>query len=98
QSEDGDCTLITGADGKMVLADGGRRRSYSSSVAAALEKLKNKEKDFEAVYISHIDADHVEGIEQMLGDLIDWARFDFQKSQPDGNGAKPPKVPRPIRP
>jgi hypothetical protein len=98
QSMDGDCMLVTGADGKMVLADGGRRRSYSASVAAALAKLKPKEKDFEAVYISHIDADHVEGIEQMLGDLIEWGRFDFQKGQPGGADAIPPEVPRPIRP
>lgn len=98
QSEDGDCMLITGADGKMVLTDGGRRRSYSAAVAGALGKLTAKEKNFEAVYISHIDADHVEGIEQMLADLIEWARFDFRKGQPGGASLNPPKVPRPIRP
>lgn len=98
QSNDGDCLMVTGKDGKMVLADGGRRASYSALVAAELEKLKPKEKSFEAVYISHIDADHVEGIEQMLGDLIEWGRFDFQKSQAGGANIAPPKVPRPIRP
>ena len=98
QSIDGDCMMITGSDGKMVLADGGRRRSYSASVAASLAKMKSREKDFEAVYISHIDADHVEGVERMLGDLIEWTRFDFQSGQPDSENFKPPKVPRPIRP
>jgi hypothetical protein len=95
---DGDCLMVTGKDGKMVLTDGGRRRSYSAHVGAELEKLKAKEDDFEAVYISHIDADHVEGIEQMLGDLIEWGRFDFRKSQPGGANTTPPSVPRPIRP
>ena len=98
QSKDGDCILLTGKDGKMVLADGGRSASYKAHVGAELEKLKSNEDDFEAVYISHIDADHVEGIERMLGDLIEWGRFDFRKSKPDDVEPEPPDVPRPIRP
>jgi len=81
QSEDGDCIVLTGADGKMVLADGGRARSYSRHAAQFLAAQLTAGKELETVYISHIDADHIEGILQMLDDLVAWAVFDFQQAQ-----------------
>ena len=40
QSENGDCMLLTGADGRKVLIDGGMKAAYSEHVAPALGKLR----------------------------------------------------------
>ena len=39
QSDKGDCLLLTSADGKNVLIDGGMSDSYTTHVAPALNKL-----------------------------------------------------------
>lgn len=81
QSEDGDCMVLTGADGKMVLADGGRKRAYSAHAAHFLAAQFAAGKKLETVYISHIDADHIEGILQMLDDLVAFKVLAFQQRQ-----------------
>lgn len=96
-SKDGDCILLTGADGKMVLADGGRSSSYTSRCSTVLDKMRGEGGELECVYISHIDADHVEGVEKMLEDLVDWEVFDFQQGA-GSTGFSEPKSARPMKP
>lgn len=97
QSTEGDCVLLTSADGKMVLADGGKAQSYSKHVAPFLGAQLTAGKKLETAYISHIDADHIEGILQMLDDLVAWGVFDFQQAQ-GNNKFKQPKSIRPMKP
>ena len=94
QSDKGDCLLLTGADGRMVLVDGGMRASYSMHVAPALGKLRDAGQIVDAVYVSHIDQDHISGVLQMMDDEVEWRIHDFQKTA--GNTThKPPAAPRP---
>jgi beta-lactamase superfamily II metal-dependent hydrolase len=92
QSGEGDCLLLTGKDGKRLLADGGMNPAYRDHVAAALSDLKK----LDVVYVSHIDSDHISGVLQMMDDLVEWRVFDFKSKQ---GGAKPkqPKFPRPPK-
>lgn len=94
QSDKGDCLLITSSDEKRVLVDGGMSSSYNEHVAPALGKLQQAGKQLDAVYVSHIDQDHIAGILKMTDDLVAWKIFDFQ-SESGNTNAKKPKVPRP---
>jgi ribonuclease BN (tRNA processing enzyme) len=94
QSDKGDCLLLTSADGKNVLIDGGMSNSYTTHVAPALNKLHIDKQVLDLVYVSHIDQDHIAGVLKMADDLMAWRVFDFQREH--GNTTiKPPKVPRP---
>jgi hypothetical protein len=94
QSDKGDCLLLTGADGRMVLVDGGMRASYTKHVAPALGKLRDAGQVLDAVYVSHIDQDHISGVLQMMDDEVAWRIHEFQKA--GGNAThKPPAAPRP---
>ena len=94
QSEKGDCLLLTGADGRMVLVDGGMRPAYSRHVAPALGQLRDKGEVIDVVYVSHIDQDHISGVLQLMDDEVDWRIHDF--AQANGNThKKPPASPRP---
>ncbi|MCC9607912.1 MBL fold metallo-hydrolase [Blastopirellula sp. JC732] len=94
QSDKGDCLLITSVDGKRVLVDGGMSSSYKEHVAPALGKLQQAGHRLDAVYVSHIDQDHIAGVLKMTDDLIAWRIYDFQ-SQNGNAHVKKPKVPRP---
>ncbi|MCA1634667.1 MAG: MBL fold metallo-hydrolase [Acidobacteria bacterium] len=94
QSDKGDCLLLTGADGRMVLVDGGMRASYSKHVAPALGKLRDAGQLVDAVYVSHIDQDHISGVLQMMDDEVEWRIHEFQKTVGNTNH-KPPAAPRP---
>ncbi len=95
QSQKGDCLLLTGADGKRVLVDGGMPDSYDAHVAPALAAIRDAGETIDVVYVSHIDQDHIAGVLKMTDDLIAWRIFDFQSA--NGNtAAKKPKVPRPA--
>lgn len=96
KSDDGDCLLLTGADGKNLLVDGGRQSSYREFVAPALGEMAKKGQVLDMVCISHTDSDHVEGILQLMSDSADWIVKDFQESR--GNFTfKTPKSPRPPK-
>lgn len=89
QSAEGDCLLLTGADRKRMLIDGGMNPSYREHVAEKLSALKK----LDLVYVSHIDADHISGILRMMDDLVDWRVHDFEAK--NGKKKKPPAFPRP---
>lgn len=96
RSDDGDCLLLTSADGKNLLVDGGRQGSYREFVAPALGAMAKKGQALDMVCVSHTDSDHVEGILQLMTDSADWMVKDFQESR--GNfGFKAPKSPRPPK-
>lgn len=94
QSDKGDCLLLNGADGRLVLVDGGMRASYTKHVAPALSKLRDAGHKLDVVYVSHIDQDHISGVLQMMDDEVEWRIHEFQKAA--GNKThKPPASPRP---
>jgi beta-lactamase superfamily II metal-dependent hydrolase len=90
QSQDGDCLMVESSDGKRMLVDGGRATSYHTHVAPALEAVPK----LDLIYVSHIDADHIEGVLALLDDEVDWRVHDFQVK----SGNPKPKVPPRARP
>ncbi|HYH83901.1 MAG TPA: MBL fold metallo-hydrolase [Pyrinomonadaceae bacterium] len=96
QSQKGDCLLLTGGDGRMILVDGGMAASYSQHVAPALGRLRAGKKVIDVVYVSHIDQDHISGVLQMMDDEVEWRIHDFQIKS--GNAQhKAPRAPRPPK-
>jgi beta-lactamase superfamily II metal-dependent hydrolase len=92
QSAEGDCLLLTGADRKRMLIDGGMNPSYREHVAETLSGMKK----LDLVYVSHIDADHISGILRMVDDLVEWRVHDFESKKGSKKKAKkPPTFPRP---
>jgi beta-lactamase superfamily II metal-dependent hydrolase len=75
QANDGDCLLLhygggAGA-GALILIDGGSRGIYRSVLKPRLEELRGKGRlNLRMVMVSHIDADHISGIEDLLRDLL----------------------------
>lgn len=96
QSDKGDCLLLTGADGRLMLVDGGMRASYSEHVAPALGKLRDSGNTIDVVYVSHIDQDHISGVLQMMNDEVAWRIHEFQLSNNNPNHAEPDS-PRPPK-
>jgi hypothetical protein len=95
-SDKGDCSLLTGKDGKRILADGGMEVSYVASVAAQLAKLGtgSGNKKLDVVYVSHIDDDHIAGVLQMMDDLVAW-RIHEHHLRKNNKAHKAPANPRP---
>jgi hypothetical protein len=96
QAGKGDCLLLTGADGRTLLSDGGQGPAYSAHVAPTLGRMRTAGKSLDVVYLSHIDDDHIGGVLKMMDDEVDWRVHDFQRKS--GNaGHKPPRAPRPPK-
>jgi ribonuclease BN (tRNA processing enzyme) len=94
QSGKGDCLLLTSADGKRVLVDGGMSDAYNLHVAAALGRLRADGARLDLVYVSHIDEDHISGVLRLMNDEVAWRVHDFQLA--NGNpGHRAPPRPRP---
>jgi beta-lactamase superfamily II metal-dependent hydrolase len=68
----GDCLLVTGADGRRLLVDGGVVDSYRQYVAPALLRLREAGEHLDLVCVTRIDPDHIGGILQILDDLMAW--------------------------
>ena len=94
QSEKGDCLLLESADGRLILCDGGMAASMRKVVRAELAKLRASNKPLDAIYVSHIDQDHISGVLALLEDELAWRVHDHHKKNGDTD-VKPPKVPRP---
>lgn len=98
-SDKGDCLLLTGDDGKRILADGGMRSSFVRHVAPELGALRsqNPKATLDVVYVSHIDQDHIAGVLKLLDDLVAWRIFDHQRANgdptfPEPDAPRPPEV------
>jgi beta-lactamase superfamily II metal-dependent hydrolase len=96
QSGKGDCMLLTGADGRNVLIDGGMRDAYSEHVAPALGELRDNNETIDVVDVSHIDQDHISGVLQMMDDEVAWRIHEFQLAN-DNPGHKEPAAARPPK-
>jgi beta-lactamase superfamily II metal-dependent hydrolase len=96
QSDKGDCLLLTGADGRTLLADGGMRDSYKRYVSPTLGKIAEAEQAIDLVYVSHIDQDHIAGILQMMDNVVAWRVYDYQTHTGNTTFRKP-ECPRPPK-
>lgn len=96
QSDMGDCLLLTGADGRLMLVDGGMSSSYKLHVAGALGELQKQNVSLDVVYISHIDRDHISGVLRMLDDEVEWIGHEHAING-DNPTHKAPERPRPPR-
>jgi hypothetical protein len=94
QADKGDCLLLTGADGRKMLIDGGMPDSYHEHAAPTLGQLRGAGEQLDVAYVSHIDGDHIGGVLQMLDDEVEWRVHEYQLSA-GNSGHAPPSVPRP---
>ncbi|HET9872812.1 MAG TPA: MBL fold metallo-hydrolase [Propionibacteriaceae bacterium] len=90
---DGDCLLLTSADGHHVLVDGGRTRSFEQHTRPVLQDLVDSGHAIDLVVVSHIDADHISGVISLLKDVSAWAVYDYQIGE-----GRNPTFPQPARP
>ncbi|MGP1354528.1 MAG: MBL fold metallo-hydrolase [Parasphingopyxis sp.] len=94
KSSHGDCLLLQ-ADGHNVLCDGGLYESMKRHVRRPLTSLvADNGGKLDAIYVSHIDQDHISGVLQLLRDALEWRVHDFH----EGNGdtrIREPRFPRP---
>jgi hypothetical protein len=97
-SDKGDCLLLTSDDGRHVLIDGGMGSSYRQFVAPALARMREDGQHLDVVYVSHIDADHIEGILQLTEDAFKWRVFEIhlRGAADDGVGDAPDGFKRPV--
>lgn len=93
QSDKGDCLLLEGADGSLVLCDGGMAASMQTHVRPKLGRLRTAGRKIAFAYVSHIDQDHISGVLQLLEDELEWRLYDFHASR--GTPIRRPTVPRP---
>ena len=95
QANDGDCLLLSSADGKHMLIDGGRSGSFMKHAAKSLSECEK----LDVVCVSHIDADHITGVLKLLETMVDWRIHRYEKENwPDGREAKPkPSLPEPPK-
>lgn len=93
QSDKGDCLLLEAKTGQLVLCDGGMGTSMRNQVRGELAKLREQGRELEFAYISHIDADHINGVLQLLEDEVEWRVFELHKDDPEPT--RKPKFDRP---
>ncbi len=98
RSGKGDCLLVSGGDGKTILADGGVLEAYEDHWAEFVGDLRDGGQSIDVVYVSHIDRDHIGGILRMLDNEVAWRIFDYQSSLPAHLRTKTPKEPTLPRP
>jgi len=94
-SADGDCLLLTSHDARHALVDGGRAGTFVANTWPRLRDMAAAGEELDLVVVSHIDADHIAGVNWLLGAAMDWAMFDHQRG-PGGNpDVSEPEVDRP---
>lgn len=94
-AKDGDCLLLTSADGHHILVDGGRAGSFEAQTRPVLQELADNGTPLDLVVVSHIDADHITGIISLLEDVAAWEVHDFQVNEGNNPNFPEPKRPRP---
>ena len=86
---DGDCLLLTDRTGtRHMLVDGGRKGTYGRSTRNDLTM-----DELDVVCVSHIDEDHIAGINALFEDEVNWRRHEFEVSR-----NLPTREPRERRP
>ena len=94
QSDKGDCLLLEGRSGHLMLCDGGMTSSMRQSVRQELARLREADRAIDFAYVSHIDQDHISGVLQLLEDEVEWRVFDHHRAAGDTT-VRAPRVPRP---
>lgn len=76
-AREGDCLWVEYGDPirpRRILVDGGRQSTYGS-LKQRLEALPVEQREFELLILSHIDADHIEGLLKLVCDSSLSIRF-----------------------
>jgi beta-lactamase superfamily II metal-dependent hydrolase len=95
QAGKGDCLLLEdNARKHRILIDGGTSSAHREHVAPFLGKLRDKKKDIDILYVSHIDDDHIAGVLSLLDTEADWRVHEHQVKANNATH-KPPEAPRP---
>ena len=84
QSDKGDCILLSGENGGRVLCDGGMRKTMERHLRKRMGMLTDAGAQINAVYISHIDQDHISGVLRLLEDALEWKIFEHHQNRPGG--------------
>jgi hypothetical protein len=98
QSSHGDCLMLESSDGRRILCDGGMSSSMKEWVAPELAARReaDPQRPIDLVYVSHVDADHIGGVLQLLKDLVDWKAWEHHHAAGDEfsqpGRARPPEV------
>ena len=92
---DGDCLLLTSADGHHALVDGGRARSFDEQAWPVLRAMADADERIDLLVVSHIDADHITGVLRLLRAVAAWAVHDFQTTEGGNPTAPKPPIDRP---
>jgi beta-lactamase superfamily II metal-dependent hydrolase len=96
RAAEGDSLLLESKDGRRLLVDGGTTDAYKTNVAPALGRLRAAGKDLDLVCVTHVDADHISGVLQMLEDEAAWRVHEHQVAN-DNPGHRRPATDRPAR-
>jgi beta-lactamase superfamily II metal-dependent hydrolase len=94
-ASDGDCLLLTSGDGRHALIDGGRSASFQKQAWPALRALGEAGEVVDLVVVSHIDADHINGILWLMKVVAAWSVYDYQTTDGGNPGFPEPATPRP---
>jgi beta-lactamase superfamily II metal-dependent hydrolase len=95
QSDNGDCLLLTGKDGKNMLMDGGMRDSFRTHVLPHLGQMAGNHEQLDLVCVSHIDQDHIAGVLELLDTEVAWRVHEFRQAK--NRPTKAPAAPRPPK-
>ena len=95
KATDGDSLLLSSGDGHHMLVDGGRSDSFREHAAASVSQCGT----LDVLCVSHIDADHITGVIELLDHEVDWRVHLAEKANPPA-GRRPfprPSVPKPPK-
>jgi len=88
---DGDSLLLSSSDNRHMLVDGGRGESFRENAAQSVSDCKT----LDVLCVSHIDADHITGVLELLDAEVDWrVHLNEAKKPPSGR----PPFPKPASP
>lgn len=96
KASDGDSLLLSSSDNRHMLVDGGRGESFSAHAAQSVSDCKT----LDVLCVSHIDADHITGVLELLDNEVDWRVHLAEKKKPPSGrppfpqpaSPKPPKI------
>jgi len=96
KASDGDSLLLSSSDNRHMLVDGGRGDSFRTHAVQSVSDCKV----LDVLCISHIDADHITGVLELLDMEVDWRIHLAEKKKPpigrppspQPASPKPPKI------
>jgi len=91
-SSKGDCLVLEAASGHCMLVDGGMSNSMRAYGRDAIAEIV-ADRPLDAIYVSHVDDDHISGVLEFLRGALDWKVYDFHVA--NGENVRAPKFPRP---